>query len=70
MKSVLVSFLERNKVAKCPVSPYEGDILFLKKEFRKQFSFEKQVSHFKDMMKNGKNMWIWMMMMRYTTKIN
>lgn len=44
MKSVLVSFLERNKVIKCPADSEEGDVSFLKREFRKQFSFEKHVA--------------------------
>ena len=38
---MLVSYMERNKVIKVPE---EGDIVYLKKEFMKQFSFASQVS--------------------------
>ena len=44
MKSVLVSFLDRNKVVKCRIESDNGDIPNLKKEFRKHFSFEKHVA--------------------------
>lgn len=44
MKSILVSFLERNKVIRCPADSEEGDVSFLKREFRKQLSFEKHVA--------------------------
>ena len=44
MKSVLVSFLDRNKVVKCPIETDNGDIPYLKKGFRKHFSFEKHIA--------------------------
>ena len=44
MKSVLVSFLDRNKVIKLPCESEEGDIPLLKREFRKEFAFEKHVA--------------------------
>ena len=39
-KSVLVSYLERNKVISLEETPPDGDIPSLKKEFIRQFKFE------------------------------
>lgn len=44
MKSVLVSYLERNKIIKLPQDCEDGDVGYLKKEFQKHFSFGNQVS--------------------------
>ena len=44
MKSILVSYLGRNKVVDVPMLKEEFDVTLIKKEFRKQFSFVNQVS--------------------------
>ena len=43
-KSVLVTYLERNKVLKIPESNESGELKFLTEEFRKQFKFASNVS--------------------------
>ena len=42
-KSILVSYLQRNKILKIPDSP-EGDVGFLEAEFKKEFKFESNVN--------------------------
>lgn len=44
MKSILVSYFDRNKVVDVPMLKEESNVTFIKKEFRKQFSFGNQVS--------------------------
>ena len=44
MKSILVSYLDHNKVVDVPMLKEESDVTFIKKEFRKQLSFGNQVS--------------------------
>ena len=39
-KQVLVTYLERKKVLKIPLEKQESDIIFLTKEFRKEFKLE------------------------------
>ena len=55
---MLVSYMERNKVIKVPLDCEEGDIVYLKKEFMKQFSFASQVSIDVAFQRYGKNMLI------------
>lgn len=43
-KSVLVTYLERNKILKIPVSSKTGELKFLEKEFRNEFKFESNVN--------------------------
>ena len=42
-KSVLVTYLERNKVLKIPYSNDSPDVKRLEKEFRKEFKFDSNV---------------------------
>ena len=42
-KSVLVSYLERNKVIRVPIVKEDTDLEFIRKEFIKLFSFEENV---------------------------
>ena len=43
-KSVLVTYLERNKILKIPVSSKTDELKFLEKEFRNEFKFESNVN--------------------------
>jgi len=43
-KSILVTYLERNKVLKIPESNKTGNVEFMEKEFRKEFKFHSNVS--------------------------
>ena len=43
-KTVLVSYLERNKVIRIPESKKENDIDYLAKEFKKVFAFDRNVN--------------------------
>ena len=43
-KTVLVSYLERNKVIRIPESKKENDIDYLAKEFKKAFAFGRNVN--------------------------
>ena len=43
-KSVLVTYLERNKILKMPVSNKTADLKFLEEEFRKEFKFDSNVN--------------------------
>ena len=42
-KSVLVSYLERNKVIRVPIVKEDTDLEFIRKEFIKLYSFEENV---------------------------
>ena len=42
-KSILVSYLERNKILKIPDST-DGDVTFLEREFKKEFKFGSNVN--------------------------
>ena len=46
MKVVLLSYLDRNKLVKVPEDKSESDVEYLKREFRKEFACENQVSIF------------------------
>lgn len=43
-RSVLISYLERNKVFTIPASNKMPDVSYLEKEFRKEFKFQGNVS--------------------------
>ena len=46
VKVVLLSYLDRNKLVKVPEDKSESDVEYLKREFRKEFACENQVSIF------------------------